>query len=336
VPLNRWNDSVAQLRWREIQWQQLERWLPPLVRLQGTMSGSLAVEPTRRDAEPGPGILDQEPAAPLAGSQALSTIHPFGPMRLVLDANIVGGRFGPAQIDLCRMTGYLDPKRLLIENARFDVLGGRLNTQARFSEHAGTYYGSIVADFNELSLDQLVHAIDPNAGKYPGRLAGRVTVLPVLERGILFSGGGRVHLTESDLADNPIIRALYNTLNLHFGPQEPTGTGQIELQLQGPAVMLSSVQYFNRGVEIRGAGRIENVNLGADSPVTGYAVASTRVLKGIKLPGLRSLDRLLDILQTSAGSVKIAGVADNVQVRAVPLPEVLGSFRRLLWAQLRD
>ncbi len=234
------------------------------------------------------------------------------------------------------MTGYLDPKRLLVENARFDVLGGRLNAQARFSRHAGTYYGSVVADFNELSLDQLVHALDPNAGEHPGRLAGRATVLPVFERGVLFSGGARVRLTESDLADNPVVRSLYNTLNLHFGSQEPTGTGEVEFQLQGPAVVLSSVQYFNRGVEIRGAGRIENVNLGADSPVEGYAVASTRVLKGIKLPGIRSLDHLLNALQTSAGSVKIAGVVDNVQVQVVPFPEVIDPFRRLLGAQLRQ
>ncbi len=42
VPLNRWNDSVAQLHWREVQLQQLETWLPSVARLQGTMSGSLA------------------------------------------------------------------------------------------------------------------------------------------------------------------------------------------------------------------------------------------------------------------------------------------------------
>jgi hypothetical protein len=336
IPLNRWSDSVAQLRWQGIQPKQLQAWLPSLTRFQGTMSGALVIEQTREDAGSGSGTRDQGPATSVTDRRISSPTRPLGPMRFVLDTDIAGGRFGPAQFDVCRMTGYLDPKRLLVENARFDVLGGRVVAQARFSRHAGTYYGSVVADFNELSLDQLVHAIDPNAAEHPGRLAGSAMVLPVFERGILLSGGGRVRLTESDLANNTIVRSLYNTLSLHFGSQEPTGTGEVELQLQGPAVVLSSAQYFNRGVEIRGAGRIANVNLGANSPVAGYAVASTRVLKGVKLPGIRSLDRLLDVLQTSAGSVKIAGVVDNVQVQVVPLPEVLGPFRRLLWAQLRE
>jgi hypothetical protein len=373
VPLNRWTDSTAQLRWREIQLPQLETWLPAprraaapraLASLQGTMSGSLVVEQTRRPQAPGQKTEERRPATepfsppthspdargpggPLpdpgpygpgasVSRPPSSEIHPLGPMRFVLDTQIAGGRFGPARIDSCQMTGYLDPKRLLVENARFDILGGRLDTQARLSRRAGTFYGSIVADFNELSLDQLVHALDPNVGEYPGRLAGRATVLPVFERRIVLSGGGRVRLTESDLADNPIVGSLYNTLNLHFGSQEPKGTGEVEFQLQGPAVAFSSVQYFNRGVEIRGAGRIENVNLGTESPVQGYAVASTRILKGIKLPGIRSLDHLLNALGPSAGSVKIGGAIDNVQVQVVPFPEVLDPFRRLLWAQLRQ
>ncbi|MCL5282645.1 MAG: hypothetical protein M1376_22400, partial [Planctomycetes bacterium] len=347
VPLNRWTDSVAQLRWRAIQLPQLETWLPAprraaalqaLARLQGTMSGSLLVEQTHRPQAPGQRTEDRRPVTEPSSAVGPppSEIHPLGPLRFALDTHIAGGRLGPAQIGLCQATGYLDPKRLLIENARFDVLGGRLDAQARLSRRAGTFYGAVVADFNELNLDQLVHALDPNAGAHPGRLAGRVTVLPAFERGILLSGGGWVRLTESDLADNPIVRSLYNTLNLHFGSQEPKGTGEVEFQLQGPAIVLSSVQYFNRGVEIRGAGRIENINLGADSPVEGYAVASTRVLKGVKLPGVRTLDRLLGALQTGAGSVKIAGAVDNMQVRVVPFPEILDPFRRLLWTQLRE
>jgi hypothetical protein len=257
-------------------------------------------------------------------------------MRFVLDANIPNGRFGPAQIDICRITGYLDPNRLLVEKASFDVLGGRLQARARLSRRSGQYYGAVVADFNDLSLEQLVHAIDPNAGVYVGRLAGSATILPAFDRRIALAGAGRIQLSQSDLAGNPVVRSLYDTLSLRFGAQEPVGTGEIRVQFEGSAVRFSSVQYFNRGVEVRGTGTIENVNLGADSPIDGYAVASTRVLKGIKLPGINDLDRLLDVFQTGAASVKIGGIVDNVEVQIVPLPEVLGSFRRLLWAQLQE
>jgi hypothetical protein len=263
-------------------------------------------------------------------------LPPLGPMRLVLDANLAEGRFGAAQIGASRITGYLDPNRLLIEKADLNVLGGRLETQARVSRHAGQYYGSVVADFNNLDLNQLVHVIDPNAGQNIGRLAGRVTILPAFGRQLMLAGEGRINLTQSDLLGNRVVGTLHNTLSLQFGEQKPTGTGEIRVSLEGPAVVLSSIEYFNRGVEIRGSARILNVNLGADSPIEGYAVASTHILKGLKLPGVKALDRLLDVLQAGAVSAKIGGVVDDVEVKVVPLPEVLGPFRRLLWAQLRE
>ena len=342
VPLNRWIDSAAQLRWQGIQAKHLETWLPPLARYQGVMSGSLVVEQTagaksRKEGEKvgtseGKSFPPSQVATTVPGAEA----PPLGPMRFVLDANMAGNRFGPAQIDICQITGYVDPTRLLIDNACFDVLGGRLNARARLSEHTDMYYGSIAADFNDLDLDQLVHAIDPNGGAHPGRLSGSATILPAFQNQILLAGEARLNLTKSDLANNGVVRTLYNTLSLHFGSQKPAGTGEVRLSFQGPAVVISSAQYFNRGVEIRGAGAIKNINLGSRSPIDGYAVASTRILKGVKLPGISALDRLMDVFQTGAASVKIAGVLDHVQVKVVPLPEVLGPFRRLLWSQLKE
>jgi hypothetical protein len=216
------------------------------------------------------------------------------------------------------------------------VCGGRLTARARFSKHIDQYYGSIATDFNNLDLDQLVHVIDPNAGEQPGRLSGSATLLPAFQNQVLLTGEARLNLIESDLINNDVVRTLYDTLSLHFGPQKPDGTGEARLSFQGPAVTISSAQYSNRGVEIRGAGEIKNVNLGGDSPIEGYAVASTRILKGVKLPGIGSLDHLMSVFQTGAASVKIAGVLDKVEVKVVPLPEVLGPFRRLLWSQLKE
>ncbi|MCX5645197.1 MAG: hypothetical protein NTZ17_11020 [Phycisphaerae bacterium] len=350
IPLNHWIDSAAQLRWQGIGPKQLEAWLPPFARYQGAMSGSLVVEQTagakrRKEGEkigtsegkdlPPSDLLPLSPSrvptiAPGEGPP------PLGPMRFVLDANMAGDRFGPAQIDICQITGYVDQTRLLIDNACFDVLGGRLKARARLSQHTDKYYGSIATDFNNLNLDQLVHAIDPNASEHVGRLSGSATILPAFQNQVLLAGEARINLTESDLVNNGVTQTLYNTLSLHFGSQKPTGTGEIRLSFQGPAVAISSAQYFNRGVEIRGAGAIKDINLGGDSPIEGYAVASTRILKGAKLPGIGSLDRVMDLFQTGAASVKIAGVLDNAQVKVVPLPEILSPFRRLLWAQLKE
>jgi len=310
IPLDHWTRSVAQLHWQGIQLKQLERWVPQCERFQGAMSGSLVVDQ-----------VDGQARAP-------------EPMRLVLDADIAEGRFGPAEVEVCHVIGYLGADRLLIDEAGFQVLGGQLGARARVSTHAGGYFASLVTDFNDLNLDQLVHVIDPNAGEYAGLLSGDATILSSSDR-LSLGGQAKISLAQSDLLSNSVVGTLYNTLNLRFGKQQSTGTGEIDIRLEGPSVRIPSFMYFNRGVEIRGAGEIADVSLGAKSPVDGYAVASTRVLKGIALPGVDAMDRLLTTFQTGTASVKIGGTLDNVEVNVVPLPVVLGSFRRLLWAQLR-
>ncbi len=310
IPLNRWTDSVAQLRWQEIQPKQLARWVPPFEHFAGVVCGSLTVE------------------------QAPRKIHPAEPMRLVLYADVTDGRFGPAQVEGCYIVGYAGQTRLLISRAAFHILGGQINTRMRVSKHVGKYYASMAADVNSLNLDQIARVIDPNASQYAGGVSGEATILASSDLDV--SGGeAEIRLARSDLAANRVVGALYNALNLRFGKQQPTGVGEIEIQLAGPSVVIPSFLYFNRGVEIRGAGRIRDIRRGAESPVDGYAVASTRVLKGVELPGVDTLDRLLASLQTGTASAKIDGTLDDVQVTIVPFSVVLDPFRRLLWDQLR-
>jgi hypothetical protein len=328
IPLDHWQGSSASLKWQGIVPNQLEPWAPPLGRLEGVVSGSLDI------------------------SQVAQSARPLEPMQFVLDADIEDGRFGPAQVDVCRIRGYVGDTRLLIDEARLRVLGGQLTLRARVTEHAARkggaeqapsftaasaarYHATVVADFNELDLDQLVHVFDPNAGEFPGHLSGTATLLGSSSLNS-FGGEARILLAESDLASSSVVGALYNTLKLNFGRREPTGTGDVTIRLEGPSVVIPSFTYFNQGVEIRGAGRIEDINLGARSPVDGFVVASTRVLRGVRLPGVRALDRLMSTFQAGAASARVRGTLEAVEVGVVPLPEVLGSFRNLLWAQLRE
>jgi len=311
IALNQWRNSEVQLRWQGIEPRQLQTWVPQLGRFEGAVSGTLAVDQMAKGA------------------------RPPEPMRFVLDADVTNGRFGPATVDICQITGYLGATRLLIDNAYLKILDGRLDTRARISKHADRYYGSLVADFNDLNLKQLVRTIDPNAGEHIGNLSGTATLL-ASSGWDSFGGEARISLAESDLVGNPVVKVLHNSLNLQFGERQPTGSGEVTVRLEGPSVAIPSFSYFNRGVEIRGAGQIKDINLGADSPIEGFAVASTRVLKGITLPGVRSLDRLLATFQAGAASAQIDGTLGKVEVKVVPLPVVLGSFRRLLWAQLGE
>jgi hypothetical protein len=311
IPLNHWTSSTAQLRWEGIQLKQLARWAPQFERFEGVTRGALTVEQPARKT------------------------HPAEPMRLVLYADVADGRFGPAQVKGGYLVGYIGQTRALINKAAFQVLGGRIDARARVSKHVGKYHASVVADVNSLNLDQLAHFIDPNAGEYMGQVSGQAIVLTSSDLDV-FGGAARIQLTQSDLGGNSVVGTLYDALNLRLGKQQPTGSGEIKIQLAGPSVVIPSFFYFNRGVEIRGAGRLGDVHLGAESPVDGYAVASTRVLKGIELPGVDTLDRLLASFQTGTASARIEGTLDHVQVKIVPLPVVLDPFRRLLWDQLRE
>jgi hypothetical protein len=310
ICLDRWRDSTAKLTWSGIQPRSLERWWPQLGKLWGEVSGGLLIEQTN------------------------SSARPLGPMQFTVNAYSAGGRYGPAEFNACHIVGYVDDNRVVIDDGTLQALGGRVSTRARVSRHAHGYYTSVITDFNSLDLDQLVHAADPTAHEHVGLVSGTISLLASDE--FALGGEGEIRLERSDLAGNPVIAMLHNALNLDIGKRQPTGTGALKVRFEGPRLVFPSFEYFNRGVEIRGAGQIGNINAGGESPVEGYAFASTRVLKGISLPGVRSLDRLMASLQTGGAAVKIAGTLTEVEVKLVPLPIIGGDLRRLLWAQLRE
>ncbi len=311
IVLDRWGDSTADLQWQEIQLRSLEQWWPQFHKCVGDVSGRLVVEQTSERS------------------------RPLGPMRFTVEAHAAGGRYGPAEIRGCHVVGYLDEHRLVINDGTVRAFGGQINARGRVSRHAAAYHASVITDFNSLDLDQLVHIIDPNAREHIGLVTGRISLLSSLDQRTL-SGDGDIRLTRSDLVNNAAIAVLHSALNLNIGGREPKGTGRVQVRLEGSSLTIPSFEYFNRGIEIRGAGRIYDVYAGDESPVEGYAIGSTRVLKGSSLPGVRSLDRLMASLQTGVAAVKISGTLEKAEVKTVPLPSISGDLRRLLWAQLRQ
>jgi len=311
VSLDHWADSAAKLRWSGVRPQSLGQWWPRLARFEGEASGTLVVERTDR------------------------RMRPLGPVQFMLDAEMADGKYGRAVVNSCHVGGYLDSDRLIIDDASLQAMGGYINVRGRVSMHAGARYASVNTDFDGVDLNQLVHVIGPNAREHTGTIGGNISLLSSLDQAS-FGGEAEIKLTRSDLANNAVIATLHNALNLQIGKQQPTGTGQLELHFEGPAVLISSFEYFNRGIEIRGAGRIKDITAGKESALDGYAVASSRVLKGIKLPGVRDLDRLMASFQTGVASVKVGGTLDHPQVGSVPLRDISSSFRQLLWAQLHD
>ncbi len=311
IPLDGWTGSTGQLRWQDIRPDLLTPWWPQAARSQGKLSGSLT-------------------AAQTAEQQ-----RPLEPMRLDVKAQITDGRFGPAQVQDCNVVAYLGSRRFLIDESSLSLFGGQIKGRARISPHAGKLHLSVAADFNNVDLNQLSHVVAPDAKPIVGKLAGKATLLTSSD-GRHLSGQADLNVTQSDLVNNAVVRALYDTLSLDLGQTKPEGTGQIDVVFEGTRVRIPSFVYFNRGVEIRGAGKIMDFGLGSQSPVEGYAVGSTRVLKGVELPGVRQLDRLMSSLQTGIASVTIKGTVGQTKVNVVPLPVISDAFRGLLWTQLRE
>ncbi|MGE5297272.1 MAG: hypothetical protein ACM3VT_20810, partial [Solirubrobacterales bacterium] len=210
VHLDHWDRSSGRLRWQGIQPKMLQAWAPQFERFAGTLSGSLEA------------------------SQAAASFRPPEPLQFALNANVEKGRFGAAAVNSCRVSGFLGDTRLLIDEADLRVLDGQVKARVRVSTHAGTQYGSIATDINNLSLDQIVHVADPKAETHTGYLSGTVMLLgssAVLAKDFSpLQGEARIVLTKSELGNNDIIRSLYNTMNLQFGPQEPNGSGDATLR----------------------------------------------------------------------------------------------------------
>lgn len=309
VPLDQWTASTGRMQWQGIEPNALTPWWPRAAQFSGRLSGTLdAVE-------------------------ADKTLRPLEPLRVELHAEIPDGRFAQAQLGDCHVVAYVGPNRFVVDRMDAHVLGGVAKGWARARPHPDRVYLTAVIDFNDIDLGQF--APTDATDKVVGRLGGRTTILTSTDWRYL-SGQADLEITQSDLVDAPIVRTLYDTLSLGLGQTEPEGTGQVKLRFDGTCIRIPSFAYFNRGVEVRGAGQIVDFTLAGQSPVEGYAVGSTRVLRGVRLPGVRELDRLMASMQTGVASVAIDGTLSDTKVTVVPLPAVSGALRNLLWSQLRE
>lgn len=143
-------------------------------------------------------------------------------------------------------------------------------------------------------------------------------------------GDGAVEIREADLGNLDLISGLYNLMNLGQGPRGPTGYGSATYRIEGGALNLTSLHYFNRGVEARAVLRVDDLPSIPDSPISGHAFGSPRPLKDTKIPlldqVLPDIDAVLSAVVQDAVSVKISGTVRDYKVE----PVVFGSIGREL------
>lgn len=257
------------------------------------------------------------------------------PIAVSLRLRLDGPLFQAADLEEITAEGYLGDTRLVTQSVTIPVFGGVVSPWISLTRRDEEVFTHLITDFERIDIDRLVHTIYPEAQSVPGVLSGTVRCRTSGSLQTL-SGSADIALTDSDLMQTNIIGAVYAAMNLSFGRMEPRGQGKITLAAQSRKVDIMSFEYFNRGVDIRGAGAIEDITQGKASPISGFVTGSMRPLRDTRIPGRRELDRLISGLQTGLTTVKVEGTVGDPAPRVVPMPEIHNAFRALLWQQLRE
>jgi hypothetical protein len=308
IPLRNPRMSVGRIDLKGLDLARLSQWHPVFTGCQGRISGQL------------------QSALALPSSQAPE------PLVLEMDVDIQDGLYKTAELHKTQVTAYVGPHRCIIDKSYVELLQGTARIWTRTSQHDDERLIYINADFNDIDLHQTLRAFDVNTEKAVGQASGKGMV--IVRSGSGMTGEMEVNLQKADLVNTTVIGALYNALKLKIGDKIPTGEGRIKLTLEGHTVQIPSFVYFDGGLEVRGAGTIKDLNQGGKSAIEGYAMGSTRPLKGMKLPGLSEVDRLMTSLQGQVVTVKINGRLGEPKTTIVPFAQLQNTLRKLLLSQL--
>ncbi|MEO6437211.1 MAG: hypothetical protein ABIP55_15830, partial [Tepidisphaeraceae bacterium] len=193
----------------------------------------------------------------------------------------------------------------------------------------------VIADFERLDLDQLVHAFDPAEKDLPGRLSGKITLHGDPRDPTKLFGQGSIRIAESDLVEVDVLNVLYSLLSAPGGNQSKGGAGNVEFSLQSGTLTLNNFHYFNRGVEAWSNNvTIENVWQMPHSPLSGYVVGSARPLSALKLPFLADVDQIMSVLQSNLTTVKMEGTVGKYKAIPATFSDVGDGLKRFMRGQV--
>lgn len=307
LPFDQWHNTETRLAWRDLSVPDL---LAPWPWARGSQSSGVLS-----------GLLT---AAPSTSPRAPE------PLRINVLLTPDGASFRGLTLGESQIVAYAGPDaaggttgRLIVDESSINLAGGLINLWSRLSFHNGQPFVHTQASVSDLNIDALVHAITPDAPPVPGKITGRISGGAYIFEPRRIFARATVFLEDSDLAYVPVVSALYGLLNFLPRDLHPTGIGAATLRLEDYTVLINDVRYFNRGIDIVGSGRIDDLRRGAASPVSGVAVARVRPLRdpesasGGGLPLVSDVDELLAALQSGGASIVISGtVADRHMDRA--------------------
>lgn len=262
--------------------------------------------------------------------------HPLEPQSIDLSVSTDGGHLGQMQLSGCDLHMYLGHQRLVFapdadRQSVISLAGGSIHPWLRISRHEGAgYFALLDGRFEQLDLNQLLHARPSDIGPMPGRLAGNFNLQGSLNRPRALNGAGELKITDSDLVNFKPLTLLYNLLNAGGQGKAPTGHGRLDLSLQQSHLMITNAHYFNRGIDTIGSITLDDVWNLKHSPISGGVVGTARPLKDLKVPLLSDADQVLSSLQSFLTAVGIKGTLSKPHVYQTSLNTFGGNFLKAL------
>ena len=305
VSLDDWTNSAASLRLNGIRPAALAAWYPQAADIEGAWAGSIVAGPD-------------------------TAKRPVEPMRVEVLLIPAEAHYGGLQFG--QMTGTLavGGQRIIISKSSLHLADGQMSLWGRLTRHDKEWFAIAQGDFERLNLAQLVRAAKPEADEMLGRLHGQLTFFGKPRKPRQLSGEFLLNISDSDLANSDVIGAMYQAMSVQSATKEPQGEGSARLRLQDGTLILSNATYRNRGVEVRASIAVQDLFLGADSPMAGYAVGTARPLSDLKLPLVRDLDDILSALQATATTMRVGGTVAEPRATPATLGDLSAEFKRAI------
>ncbi|MGI9014692.1 MAG: hypothetical protein ACR2GY_10640 [Phycisphaerales bacterium] len=303
--------TTMTFQWESLELASFARFADGLVELEGVSSGHLEIGPAvsrTRNAEPAMQITANGTFSDDAGFrtvrasdfEALATI---GASRQILDSLILNVADGSITV--------WGSSTIHAEAGRRIHLAGRVE---------------------DIDLEVLTTLGGPTDKPLTGRVDGTFALGGYVSQPDRMFGKGAFDVRQADLGSLPIFAQLHDLLKLDIslGQNGTGGKARAEYRIEGKSLLIEPFTYFHRGMDAVAQIVIEDVWLGGESPISGFAIGTVRPFRDVNLPLASDLDRLLGAFQSDAASVSISGTLAERLVQPTPLNELGAKVGRML------
>jgi hypothetical protein len=316
--LERLDESVLNVELTGLDADQLVAAFPGVSQLAGRFDASLRLSPPTVPRPTGP--LEAE--LRLGSTDASFRGVPIGDGLLLAHIG-----HGPDGSRLSRVT---------LDRTELSIGGGSLRLFARLTRVPSEDELRALAnlEIDGLQLDQLAPALPEQWRDIVGRLDGAIDFFGDPRNPQAIDIRGRLTVRDARLSSTPALASIFAAANAGPAPSRPTGTADVSFRLEQDRLVVPRFTVFERGTYLEGyAIELGGVSRWPQSELKGYALASARPLRDIRVPVLSSLvssvDEVVSALQREVTAVRIGGTVAEPSARQVNLAEVYDGVRWL-------